>query len=674
MISAKKLFFSNMHIMTIVLSTLWSGLYAVHTNVDNSFGPNQNGIVSTAIGGTSAVALKIDAQNNIVVAGPADAGLFVARYLPTGELDTTNFGAGNGYVLQTIGTTSTVNALAIQPDGKIVVTGLTVIAGIAEALVARFNTDGSLDTSFNTVGYTTSVIGDSAIGGAVAIQADGSILVGGDVSLLGVSSIFVARYTTSGILDTTFGTLGVQIVSNGLGLGFADINLQTADQKIVVVGATNTITGVEAFLTRLNTDGSTDTSFGTLGITTQIINSATNTVLVSAEIQPTTGSIVINGSADGAPFLARFDSAGALDTTFGTSSGFELVQAGAQIDGLVLTASEGIVTAGFFGTQFFTAQYTVDGIIDTTFGVGGIMISSLGGTSIGKEVAIDQNNKIVVGGSVGSDIGLIRYYPTNSPTITFVQPVNGSTITTFTTPINGYSSETNTTVEVIINGTTFATITTDVHGFWNAGTSSLLTIGSNSITANLMSGVTIIGSSTINLTVSATNSITIVSPADNATITDDTVTISGTSTGALVTVTVFLDGNSFGTTTTDSFGNWNAGTTSTLLNGVHTVTASFASVSDTNNFTIQAPDKITTTGIIFGLTTMTIAGTSTQANAEVIILVDGGFATTVTTASNGTWTTTISQAFVIGTTHLISAQLVNASGNVLALASNTVVR
>jgi uncharacterized delta-60 repeat protein len=143
------------------------------------------------------------------------------RLTPTAGLLDPTFGAGAGYVLSLFPNQQAdqANAVAVQSNGQIVIAGATAASGKtpgAQFLVARYNADGSVDTSFGTGGYTATGFNKvaTAPADAVAIQPDGKILAAGYADKIGTDYFALARYNTNGTLDTTFGNNG-QLLTNG---------------------------------------------------------------------------------------------------------------------------------------------------------------------------------------------------------------------------------------------------------------------------------------------------------------------------------------------------------------------------------------------------------------------------------------------------------------------------
>jgi uncharacterized delta-60 repeat protein len=253
---------------------------------------------------------------------------------PPGTLDA-SFGVG-GLVTTAIGGHAQVNAVALQPDGKILVAGYASIGGGQhQILVVRYLSDGNLDTGFGVGGKVLSspYSGDAeAIG--VALQPDGKIVVLG----AGFPGALV-RYTKDGVLDSGFGVGGIVSGSNGAAIG-----VQT-DGKIVVARSGPSVNQIGAM--RFNPDGTLDTSFGVGGEAVILlppdVPNGTTSVAPSLAIQ-SDGKILIGGSryfTGGLVItlhyssLARFDTNGVLDPAFG-GSGFATASLEERLTSIVL--------------------------------------------------------------------------------------------------------------------------------------------------------------------------------------------------------------------------------------------------------------------------------------------------------------------------------------------------
>ena len=153
--------------------------------------------MTTDFGGSvdRAFAMALQPDGKLVVAGDSDANFALARYNSDGSLDA-GFGTG-GKVITSFGGTDQASAVILQPDGKIVVAGQTDTGVSIDFALARYMPDGSLDGAFGSGGrVTTNFIGNSDdLGSAVALQSDGKIVVGGTSD----DNFALARYTPEGV-------------------------------------------------------------------------------------------------------------------------------------------------------------------------------------------------------------------------------------------------------------------------------------------------------------------------------------------------------------------------------------------------------------------------------------------------------------------------------------------
>ena len=323
---------------------------------------------------TAAVGALALATLSIVVQPAAAA-------VSTGYLDHTF--SDDGKVLTNVAGDDTGEAVAVQADRKVVVAGTT--HGGTDIAVVRYDTDGTLDPSFDGDGIViTDLSGDDAAF-AVAIQADGKILVGGFTDD-GVSAALL-RYDTDGTLDTTFGGGdGVATISAGTGAVFVGIAIQP-DDSIVAAGMGNFtgFFGGDALVARFDPSGVPDASFGGGdGITTTKIGFGG--IVGDVGLQ-SDGAIVVVGaslSITGNENMAvlRFDSTGTLDTTFG-GDGIVKTDATAGPDSgsaVALLSDSSIVAIGTSGYEYgLLVGYNDDGTLNTGFGMDGIVQTELGG-------------------------------------------------------------------------------------------------------------------------------------------------------------------------------------------------------------------------------------------------------------------------------------------------------
>ncbi len=355
-------------------------------------------------------------------------GLFfvLPAFAQPGKLD---LSFGNGGVVSTNGdnTLSFGWAVAIQPDGKIVTVGR---GGTRSFAVARYNPNGSLDISFGLNGIVLTSIGsvyDSAYG--VAIQGDGKIVVAGTTHLANAGGyIFaVVRYNTNGSLDTSFNGTGIVTTSvGGYSSDFANsVALQT-DGKIVVAGYGYNSSNADFALVRYKTDGSLDLSFNG-GIVITPVGTSFD-LASSVSIQPD-GKIVAAGRAGSSPALVRYTTFGQLDTSF-NGTGIVTTSFGngfsGSIRGLAIQWDGKLVVAGRIANSsnhpaFAFARYYPNGKLDTSFGGTGKIIIPVGDNYGGyaNSIAIQPDGKIVAAGKIDERVAVVRLNSNGSLDTTF---------------------------------------------------------------------------------------------------------------------------------------------------------------------------------------------------------------------------------------------------------------
>jgi len=229
----------------------------------------------------------------------------IARLNLDGTLDAT-FVTGSGF----LGYARFIGGLGIQSNQKIVVGGdFSEYSGSHSRRIARINTDGTFDSTFNTGAiYNTSGFSDVVY--SLAIQSDQKIIVGGNfLSYAGSYSQFLARLNTDGTLDNTFST---DIDGPVLTLAIQ------SDQKIIVGGGFNTYSGVTTHnIVRLNINGTIDTTFNTGGG----FSNSVSALALQSDQKILVGGSFTTYSGSAISYLARVNTDGTLDTTFNTGTG-----------------------------------------------------------------------------------------------------------------------------------------------------------------------------------------------------------------------------------------------------------------------------------------------------------------------------------------------------------------
>lgn len=401
-------------------------------NLDSSFGSGGKVTTHFSSDFEEAFDLAIQPDGRIIAIGQTDlfpaSDFAIARYNPDGSLDPT-FGSGGKVTTDFFGGHDLAVAVALQSDGRIVVAGGVASSpdasfSLLDFGLARYLTDGSLDTSFGVGGkVATDFSGDFDVATDVVLQPDGKIVAAGTKSI-GLDYA-VARYNTDGSLDTDFGSGGT-VTTDFFGNGdqATAVALQS-DGKIVVGGqAVSVVTFNDFGLVRYNGNGSLDTSFGSGGkVTTDFfIFDIINDLFIQPDGKIVAGGTTLSGNVDFA--LARYNSDGTLDPAFG--SGGKVVtdlfsQSGDSPNALALQPDGKIVAAGSTivgpALDFALVRYNSDGNLDTSFGSGGkVQTDFFDNLDVANAVALQTDGKIIAGGratipgqTLNSDFALARY-------------------------------------------------------------------------------------------------------------------------------------------------------------------------------------------------------------------------------------------------------------------------
>jgi len=355
--------------------------------------------------------------------------IFPALVTPTaamaGELDLT-FGT-NGVIKTSLSQEGMdrINAVAIQPDGKIIAAGTG--QSVFFAALARYNADGTLDDTFGSGGLvgTFGPFGQGSTGpggrewNAVSILPDGKIVTAGYVSTPCCSNdkanFAVARFNPDGSRDGSFGAGGVVITSVGDSDYAFGMSIQN-DGKIVLAGQSVTArTFSNGFpvetnsftLARYNPNGSLDASFDGDGILTTSFNSSSPSSARHILIQPD-GKIIATGNGGGGIGIVRYSSDGSVDNSFGTAGKVFTTIGNGNWGRSAVIQPDGKIVAS---SNNFIARYNSDGSLDNSFGTGGKVQHDNG---LIRSIILLPDNKIIAGGYNGMPSitwTLARYNP-----------------------------------------------------------------------------------------------------------------------------------------------------------------------------------------------------------------------------------------------------------------------
>jgi uncharacterized delta-60 repeat protein len=319
---------------------------------------------------------------------------------------------------------ASANAVTIQPDGKILVAGgIPHSNGFPIPAIARYNTNGSLDASFGTSGIASIASIVAAPLTAITLQTDGKI-----VAVAGGFTANVVRFTSSGMLDSTFGTGGIVTLRFINGPPASGVLVQP-DGKILVA---------DNSLFRFLSDGQLDSSFGTGGTARTAGFPATELALLP------NGKILVTSSGTASGFISQYDSNGALDTTFGiggqlaspgTAPGLVLLSDGEFLSGGSQTNNAIRVLQYNVASAFAVSRYTSAGVTDPSFGTNGGTLTFVPNFPIvaTSDLVVQPSGDIVILGTATQTtmpvFALARYTAGGQLDTTF--GTNGTVVTSF---------------------------------------------------------------------------------------------------------------------------------------------------------------------------------------------------------------------------------------------------
>ncbi len=349
-------------------------------SLDSTYGTQ--GVALSSVGDDGVLAATLQTDNKLLTATLADAGgdrasLVITRFTTGGVVDSSFASAGVATVSVNTDKLSTVHAMLRQnSDNKIVVTGRSVSA----FATTRLTSAGSIDSGFGTGGTVKTTIGGDDEAYAIAQQTDGKLVVVGAADDGADSDFAIVRYTNGGAPDPLFSGDGIATVDFG-GNDVARAVAIDSNGSIVVAGA-STGSKSNIAIARLTSNGSPDATFGSGGkVTTSI--TARDDVAYAVLVQ-TDNRIVIAGEADEGFVVARYLTNGQPDGSFGTGGITRTNIEAGVIDGaraLVRQADDKFVAAGTVASapapDFAVVRYTSGGVPDSTFGSGGLAITSV---------------------------------------------------------------------------------------------------------------------------------------------------------------------------------------------------------------------------------------------------------------------------------------------------------
>lgn len=418
-------------------------LFAAAGDLDCRFG--LGGVIVHDFGSIEAAYdAQLTSDGRMVTLGFGAGSLRLSRFLANGQLDST-FGT-NGTVLHTITGLQSGYSLAIDSLDRIIVGGTILLASNDdEALVARFNPDGTVDATFGSgMGWTsfdltaaTANAGDE-YAGKVVVDANDRPLIGGSPdpngSILNPSNrnMTVARLTTSGTLDTTFDGDGIAVIASSPGMTDDSLFSMAIDPmgRIVAIGVAKTYTPRDTIVVRWTPDGALDSSFDGDGVLV-LDTSEDGSDDIGRDIGFSSTGAIVGLSTSPAPTLFRLTEVGALDTAFAGDGITQRSFLGTQdvTDGLQVQSDDKILVTGWPVTNGFSfhiavMRFTAAGVLDTSWNSPDGVSSTIVGFNERVYASIlrpDQSLVVLGGLNNDRDMVMARYLNdghSNGPTTT----------------------------------------------------------------------------------------------------------------------------------------------------------------------------------------------------------------------------------------------------------------
>lgn len=439
--------------------------YLPSGELDTSF--DGDGVAQIDLGGLNewATALLIEPSGRIVIAGGAEEGIALARLLPSGQLDTAF--SGDGWLVKQVSHSDTAYGIARQPNGQILVVGTSLVSLVYNNInfdmsVMRINTNGSIDAAFGNSGLAYVNFLSSTYsrdqGRGIAVQADGKIVISGSVYGNFSEYTGVARLSSNGVLDPDFGSEGrVRVPVN---LDYASSNIvPLSDGRLLVsnyqgvlaltsqgtldvsfdgdgiVFANGTVQAMTRqsdgaillggyFLNgfavkRLQANGATDSTFSGDGVAMAIMGPSNDTATHSS--MQADGKIVVVGGGFLGFEIARYLANGQLDADF-SGDGLVTISFGEEFydiraTSVVIQADGRVVVAGSMRESNNSSTYSrmalvrlnVDGTLDTSFANDGVRMTELTGVAEANSVLMQPDGKIVVAGMWNDHATVLRF-------------------------------------------------------------------------------------------------------------------------------------------------------------------------------------------------------------------------------------------------------------------------
>lgn len=485
-----------------IASTLSLTLSAQNEVADSLFGNNAQLNVDVSSEGTENGGVFLQQQDGKILYGGSDYNIVqndfhinMVRFDACGIIDS-SFGAG-GTVRHTFDQRNTGNAFALQPDGKIVCAGRQAPSNAGSqqrACMSRFNSDGSVDSTFNLIGTHPIMIATGNFG-SVHVMDDGRIL--GIGYLGGGLGAAVARFKPDGTLDSTFNSDGIAHYNPNGGFFDSATGHLLPNGKIIIT-AWSSLTDWRFHAMQLDSTGTLDSTYANNGSYYDAVLPSTPFGVTVSSVVDETGSLFLSGSLDNSNvYVLKLTPFGVVDSTFGVNGIFNYTFNG-RVKGMKLMENGNILLPGMDNNSTYgigcALMIQPDGTLDTTFGVNGLRdfnFNNDSGTHWMEALLELDNGNWIVASSTGG-FRFIKY--ADSSTLPVITESNGVLTTISAEGYQWYLNNepipnaTGNSYTAVQNGA-YTVMTTNSDGC--SGLSGVYNVVSNGIGAEYASGISI---------------------------------------------------------------------------------------------------------------------------------------------------------------------------------------
>ena len=438
---------------TILLILISSILFSQAGSLDTSFG--NEGKTITEFEGISAEAnaMAVQSDGKIIMSGFGEIGsdevIVAVRYMPNGEIDA-GFADEGKFIFRISNFRDRSYGIAVDSLNYVFLTGITRNSGsVNKGFVIKLNENGAMDSTFAHNGIWISEEPDTREDfREILIQDDGKIVIAGATVIVGQteSSSIIVRLNPNGTLDDSFGQNGFvkTNVPDSYNTRFAGLN----SKEDIITGGFLLGIDTKAILIKFTKEGEVDLSFGTDGI--MIDNSVPTGFAYELAFQSDDKILLVAGVTTlfGRDFgLTRYNEDGTLDSTFGTNGKIstDFLQGSNTAHSIVVQEDGKIILSGFLGItpnhDYAISRYDSLGVLDSSFGNNGKIITDLGFDDSAFASAIQSDGKLLCGGNSktadgNSSFSIARYF-TEMETSTLNIPEIVNSISIFPNPSNG---------------------------------------------------------------------------------------------------------------------------------------------------------------------------------------------------------------------------------------------